>query len=57
MLWFCGDAGDENHVCCPGAGCTDLLTDSSNCDACGNVCPAALACVDGVCTSPVATSP
>jgi hypothetical protein len=57
MFWFCGDAGDENHVCCPAAGCTDLVADSSNCGGCGNVCPPALVCVDGVCGSQSATAP
>ena len=34
-----------------GYGCADVLTDSSNCGACGNVCPGGGSCVEGACQS------
>jgi len=49
MFWFCGDAGDENQICCPGSGCINLLTDSSNCGYCGHVCLPGNTCSDGGC--------
>lgn len=36
--------------------CTDLLTDSLNCGKCGTSCGGA-ACVDGVCSNPLACNP
>jgi len=43
------DAGQGN--CCADAGCTDLLTDPSNCGLCGQSCPtdAGFVCSNGSC--------
>ena len=51
MFWFCGDAGDENQICCPGSGCINLLADSSNCGYCGGVCRPGNTCSDGGCVN------
>ncbi len=57
MFWFCGDAGDENQICCPGSGCSNLLADSSNCGYCGNVCLSGHTCSDGGCVVATNLSP
>jgi hypothetical protein len=44
---FCGDAGER--TCCPGADCTDTLSDSLNCGRCGLQCPAGSRCSKGFC--------
>lgn len=44
---FCGDGGER--TCCPGADCTDIQTDSSNCGDCGRQCPPGTACRAGAC--------
>jgi Stigma-specific protein, Stig1 len=37
-----------NQICCSGT-CVNFLTDSNNCGDCGHVCPAGVACTQGVC--------
>src|ERR1700677_1067978 len=34
-----------------GSDCTNLQVDPANCGACGNVCGAGVACVDGLCST------
>jgi hypothetical protein len=50
----CGNAGIVGGDCAVGytqcaLTCVDLQTDPANCGACGHVCPAGVACQDGVC--------
>ncbi|MCI0334267.1 MAG: hypothetical protein L0228_13695 [Planctomycetes bacterium] len=51
---LCGSCGA--YVCCPtglaccNGICTDLISDSANCGACGNVCPGAV-CANGSCVA------
>ena len=49
MNGFCNLDAGAGHACCPSVGCTNLMTDSLNCGACGNACPGALTCVNGMC--------
>lgn len=42
-------AGGIQTACCPGVGCKDLAQDSSNCGACGRLCPPGFACDNGKC--------
>jgi len=49
LYWYCGDGGNPNQICCPSAGCTNLLADSSNCGYCGSACLPGQTCVDGGC--------
>jgi hypothetical protein len=54
-----GPVDDAGAVCSCGAGtfgdcadgCVDLATDSSNCGACGNVCPLGYTCVGASCAN------
>jgi hypothetical protein len=48
----CGQcpACDPDDTLCDGK-CVDLSSDPANCGACGHVCPAGDACVDGHCTT------
>ncbi len=64
-----GGGGDDGHALGDGgpadaspdgssdtsaeSSCGNLLTDARNCGACGHVCPAAVACIDGVCGNTV----
>ena len=49
MYGFCDLDAGASHACCPSVGCTDLMTDSTNCGACGNACSGAHGCVNGSC--------
>jgi hypothetical protein len=49
--WIEGLQG-SNCETCGGDACIDLTTDTDNCGACGNVCPAGTNCEAGVCTCP-----
>ncbi len=49
MSGFCNPDAGAGHACCPGVGCTDLMTDALNCGACGSACPGTPGCVNGVC--------
>ncbi len=42
-----GDGG--SGVCCPGAGCIDLRTDTSNCGSCDHACASDAGCSSGQC--------
>ena len=39
----------QGQACCRGNACTNLLTDRSNCGACGNACSEGDICANGVC--------
>lgn len=45
------DACPSGQILC-GLGCVDVRTDAANCGACGRVCEASRACVDGACACP-----
>ncbi len=44
----CIDDGGTDGTCC-GGGCSNLLTDSTNCGACGAACDGGLFCTEGAC--------
>ena len=46
---YCNPALDATSICCPGAGCVDTASDSSNCGACGLGCPLGTSCSAGLC--------
>jgi len=49
MNGFCNLDAGTTYACCPGAGCTNLLTDPANCGYCGVVCFPGQTCADGTC--------
>ena len=49
------DAG-SSRVCCPGGGCADVETDSSNCGYCGYACQPGLSCIGAQCVATSCTS-
>jgi hypothetical protein len=46
---YCNLDAGLSYLCCPGSGCADTSTDSSNCGACGAVCPNGHSCTAGSC--------
>ncbi|MHB8419082.1 MAG: hypothetical protein ACYDCL_13475 [Myxococcales bacterium] len=54
---YCNLDGGGTGACCPGGGCDDVSSDSSNCGTCGNSCAAGFACVEGACLVPSCAGP
>jgi len=51
-----GTGCPQDQTLCP-AGCADLVTDGSNCGACGNVCAPGQSCAGGQCICPMGQVP